>query len=104
MCACNDRIPDLRRLELRGPASDEALLSVLSTVNSALRCESVTGKADADVSRANQHDADWIMMHLKDTGMSHCYTATSVLRSAGFDLGAPAGRGGGGSSGAMYCE
>ena len=89
---CN-RIPDLRRVELRGPASDEALLSVLSTVKSALRHESATGNANATVSRAKQHDADWIMKHLKDTGRLHFYTATSVSKSAGSGWGAGGGEG-----------
>ena len=52
--ACEDRVPQLRRLELRGPASDEALLSILSTVNSA--------------SLADGADPDWVLKHLKDTG------------------------------------
>lgn len=65
---CDDRLPHLRRLELRGPASDEALLSVLSTVNSALRHESAKGDADGDVSRADGNDSDRILKHLKDTG------------------------------------
>ena len=68
VCVCGDRVPQLRRLELRGPASDEALLSVLKIVNSALRHESATGYADADVSRADGNDADRILKHLKDSG------------------------------------
>ena len=53
---CEDRVPHLRRLELRGPASDEALLSVLSIVNSA---------SDG----ADGADPDRILKHLKDTGV-----------------------------------
>ena len=58
-------MPHLRRLELRGPASDEALLSVLSSMDSSV--DSGTGRADA-VSKADGSGTDCIMRHLKATG------------------------------------
>lgn len=55
------RVPALRRLELRGPASDEALLSVVSS-------DSATAGGAGGVGVVNATDADQILGHLKTTG------------------------------------
>lgn len=51
----------LRRLELRGPASDEALFSVLSS-------ESATAGGAGEGGAGDDIDADQILGHLKTTG------------------------------------
>ncbi|KAL3145711.1 hypothetical protein ABBQ32_003243 [Trebouxia sp. C0010 RCD-2024] len=58
---CSSRVSALRRLELRGPASDEALFSVLSS-------ESATAGGAGEGGAGDDIDADQILGHLKTTG------------------------------------
>ena len=90
MCACDGRVPHLRRFELRGPASDQALFSVLSTVKSdpagnGFRVSNPNPTADGQ-------DADWVLRHLKDTGRLISTGGVKVERGGG-------GRGGGAAQG-----